>query len=128
MELEKVTIQRLKAFAKNKGIKVTPTMRKSEVVQLLQDAGYYDISDEIDIYRDEDNKVQVVEETLHIGEVKVELSPQVAIYVSKRLAVTGVGIFDPGYHIVDRTNLPLFMVSSRVRVVSPEELLKVYES
>ena len=120
MKLEEMTIQHLRALAKSNGVAVPITFKKIEIIEAIKKVNP-NVKPAL-IYRDiEANKLVIETEP----EPEAEIS-NVAIHVSGRVLVQGVGIFDPGYHIINKANLDKVLKSRRVRTASPKELAAHY--
>lgn len=121
-----MTIQRLRVLAKDKGIKAGFNVKKSELIELLNKV--IDSNEgPVDIYRDEiTNEMIVVSESEYFVDEQSDEINKIAIYVSKPVLVSSVGVFDPGYHIIDKNQVDKVLKSKRIRVATSSEMLTYY--
>ena len=129
--VENIHTYRFHEFAKSKGVKgLRIGMKRIEMLEFLVSKGFS--VEEVLMYA----KAPITEKpnydvkhTLEPDVTYVQQTPvvtKVAIYTEGRIAVHGVGIFEKGYHIIDKSVEPQMLRSKRVRTVSPTELAAYY--
>jgi len=117
IRLEDMTLQHLRAYAKSLGIKTMPTMGRQKLLEALADH-----ESPVEIYRNKDHELIFATEA-DIKPVEIEKAP---IYVKNRVAIQGIGVFERGYHIVNKSDLPKIAGAKNVRAVTHEELKSYY--
>lgn len=122
--LEDMTVQHLRVYAKSKGLKIGFQVKKQEIIEMLKNYEFVPAVP-VDIYKDPETNVYVVEEFV---EPITYISNKTAIYISGGpVASPTLGLLDIGYHVVPKEAMQLLSRSKRVREVSPKELAGAFK-